>query len=117
MKLLWFVLSLMPAAFFFHYYEYGQHVRGEEAPFLLIGCIVFVIVTGFLAGQVQIKSVLLANILAGFLSVVLAMLFIPEDGWFKPVGRNGAVLFVGCVFLIGQLIVRAISKEMWRKKE
>lgn len=117
MKILWLVLSLIPGAFFFHFYEYGQHIRGEEASFLLVSCVLFVVVTGFLASSVKIRYVLFVNILAGALSVVLATVFIPEDGWFKPVGRDGAVIFVACVFLIGQLVVRVISKELLAKKE
>ncbi|MDQ0428348.1 hypothetical protein QOZ98_001174 [Planomicrobium stackebrandtii] len=117
MKVTWLILTLIPAAFFFHFYEYGQHVQREEAPFLLVGSILYVVVTGFLSRHIKIRSVILVNTISLIISLVLAIYFIPDDGWFKPVGRGGAVVFVAVVSLVGQLIIRIISKEVLLKKE
>lgn len=116
MKILWLILSLLPAAFFFHLYEFGQHIQGEDAPFLLIACVFFVVATGILSSYIQVSYMILVNIMAGFFSVFLAMYFIPDDGWFKPVGRDGAVIITAIVFFLGQLLVRSISKSFSLKE-
>lgn len=109
MRFLWLVLSLIPVAFFFHFYEYGQHIKREEAPFLLLGPVLYVITIGFLSASVKIRHVILINVLATGLSILLAIYFIPDDSsWFKPLKRNMAVIFVSICLLIGQLFVRSI---------
>ncbi|KXH86730.1 hypothetical protein [Sporosarcina sp. HYO08] len=118
MKIVWLIFSLIPASFLFHYYEYGQHIKREEASFLFAGSVLFVVVVGFLAGRVKLRYVFFVNILTALLSVVLASYFIADDGgWFKPVGRDGAVLFVSFIFLIGQLLVRIISLNFYEKTD
>ncbi|MCK1994944.1 hypothetical protein GW626_01670 [Peribacillus muralis] len=107
----WLILTLIPAPFLYHYYEYGLHIKREEATFLYLGTVIFVIVIGLLSGQIRIRYVILANVITGLLSMFLAMYFIPNDvGWFKPVGREVAVIFVAVVFLVGQLIVSSFSR-------
>ena len=118
MKILWLIITLIPAPFFFHYYEYGQHIKREEASFLLVGSILFVVVAGVLAGNVKLRYVYLVNSITALSSVVLASYFIADDGgWFKPVGRDVAVLFGSVVFLIGQLIVRLFSRNFFLRNE
>lgn len=117
MKYLWLILSLLPAAFFFHLYEFGQHVKGEDTPFLLIGCVLFVLAVGILSSYIKIVYMILVNIIAGFFSVFLAMYLIPDDGWFKPVGRDVAIIITAIVFFLGQLLVRSFSKPILMKKE
>jgi accessory gene regulator protein AgrB len=117
MRILWLILSLIPAPFFFHSYEYGQHIKGEEASFLFISSVLFVVIIGFLSSYIKIGYVILVNIITGLLSIFLAMYFIPNDGWFKPVGRDVAVIFVAVVLLIGQLIIRGVSRTILIKKE
>ncbi|WP_342599572.1 hypothetical protein MHB48_20125 [Psychrobacillus sp. FSL H8-0483] len=117
MKTLWLILTLIPAPFLFHFYEYGQHVKREEASFLFLGSVIFVIIIGLLSGQMRIRYVILVNVITGLLSMFLAMYFIPNDGgWFKPVGRDVAVIFVAVVFLVGQLIVRDLSIPFFVKE-
>lgn len=112
MKVLWLIVSLIPAPFLFHYYEYGQYIKREEASFLLAGSILFVIVAGLLSGNIKLRYIFLVNIITGVLSVFLASTFISDDGgWFKPVGRDGAVIFVALVFLAGQLMVRLFLRR------
>ncbi|QFG00015.1 hypothetical protein PB01_14925 [Psychrobacillus glaciei] len=111
MKILWLILSLVPVAFFFHFYEYGQHIKGEEASFLFLGLVLFVVIIGSLSVYIKIKYVIWVNIIAGLLSIFLAMYFIPNDGsWFKPVSRDVAVILVAGVQLIGQLLVRGFLR-------
>lgn len=113
MKSLWLVFTLIPAPFLFHFYEYGQHVKQEDAPFLLIGSILYIVGAGALAQNIGIRSVLLANVATVVLSVLLAMYFIPNDGgWFKPFSRDTVVMLTVIPFLLGQLIVRFIVKKL-----
>ncbi len=114
MKILWLTISLIPAAFLFNYYEYGQHIKREEASFLLAGSLLIVIVAGFLSGSVQLRYVFFVNIITGLMSVFLASYFIYDDGgWFKPFGRDVAIILVALVFLIGQLLVRLFSRRFF----
>lgn len=116
MKVLWLIVSLIPVPFLFHYYEYGQHIKHEEATFLLPGSILYVIVAGLLSGTVKLRYVFLVNTVTGLLSVFLASNFILDDGgWFKPVGRDGAVIFVTFVFFMGQLLVRLFSRRFFER--
>ena len=117
MKTFWLILSLLPAAFFFHLYEFGQHVKREDAPFLLIGCVLYVAATGILSSYIKIAYMIWVNIIAGFFSVLLAMYFIPDDGWFKPVGRDVAIIITAIIFFLGQLLVRSVSKSILLKEE
>ncbi|PSL40984.1 hypothetical protein B0H99_103117 [Planomicrobium soli] len=116
MKIVWLVFTLIPAPFLFHFYEYGEHIQHEEAPYLLHGSALAVVLSGFLAGQIRISTVVFVNIFTVLISVALVMYFIPDDGWFKPVGRTGAVVFTGIVYLIGQLIIRSFSSSFFNKR-
>ena len=90
-------------------------MKREEASFLLIGSLLYVLVAGFLSLSVKLRTVFLLNGLSMLCSLILASYFIVDDGgWFKPVGRDGAVLFAAVICLVGQLFVRAITKQMMR---
>ena len=116
MKILWLIVSLIPASFLFHYYEYGQHINHEEASFLLTGSILYVVVSGLLSGAVKLRYIFCVNIITGVISVFLASNFILDDGgWFKPVGRDGAVIFVALVFFTGQLFVRIFLRGFFTR--
>lgn len=113
MKLLWLVFTLLPAPFLFHFYEYGQHIKQEDAPFLLIGSVAYIVVAGVLAQTISLRWVLLANVAVGILSVLLAMYFIPNDGgWFKPFNRDMVMTLTVIPFLIGQLLVRFMVNKL-----
>lgn len=109
LQVLWFILSFIPAASLFHYWEYGQHLTGI---YLSLASVLFVLIVGFLSGLMKIQYVILINIFAMILSVTLGSKFIIDDGWFKPVGRDLATVFTALVFLIGQLIVRLVAKRV-----
>ncbi|WP_199427146.1 hypothetical protein [Thermaerobacillus caldiproteolyticus] len=111
MKLFWFVLSLIPIPFLFHFYEYGQHIKGNEAPFLMFGFILSMIIVGVLSKNIRVTFILLMNLVTTIVSVILTSKFIPNDGyWFTVVGRDGAVIFIAIIYLIGQLFVRMIAR-------
>ncbi len=118
MKLLWLILTLIPAPFLFHFYEYGQHIKREEPSFLLLGSLLFVVITGVLSGQIKIRYIILVNVITGILSLLLAMYLIPDDGgWFKPLGRDLAIISTAIVFLVGQLLVSLFSRIFFVKKD
>ncbi|WP_409291223.1 hypothetical protein [Peribacillus sp. SCS-37] len=118
MKTSWVLLTLMPAPFLFHYYEYEQYIKHEEASFLGLGSVLFVLITGLLSGQIRVCYVVLVNGVTLLLSLLLGKYFIPNEGdWFNPVGRDVAIIFVAVVFLAGQFIVRSISRPFLVKEE
>lgn len=107
MNVLWLITSLIPAPFLFHFYEYGQHVKREEASFLFLGSLFFVVMVGVLATRKKVRYVILVNVVTGVVSIFLAVNFIPDDGyWFTPLNRDYAVMLLTLVFLLGQLFVR-----------
>ena len=116
MKILWLIFSLIPAPFLFHFYEYGQYIKREEPTFLFLGSILYIIITGALAGRFKIRYIMLVNIITGAISLFLAMYFISdENGWFKPFGRDFAILFTTIIFFIGQLLIRFLSRLIFIK--
>ncbi len=108
MKKIWFIFSLIPVPFFFHWYEYGQHLKGEDAPFLFTGVLVSTLIIGVLSQSVKLKYFIIVNLLMTGLSVILASYFLEDNGWYAPATRNFAVILVAIVYLIGQLIVRMV---------
>ncbi|ARK24784.1 hypothetical protein SporoP37_08980 [Sporosarcina sp. P37] len=111
LKKAWLILTLMPAPFLFHFYEYGQYVKREEASYLLLASVLFVIVTGGLSGLIKLRFIFLANLLTAVISLLLAKNFIFDDGgWFKPFGRDIVILLTAFVLFIGQLLIRAVAK-------
>lgn len=111
MKIAWGIVCLIPVPFFFHFYEYEQYIKGKEASLLLFDFLFFVVLVGILSKNVRISFILLVNLLTTIVSLILAMKFIPNDGyWFTVTGRNGAVIFISIIYTIGQLIVRMIAK-------
>ena len=107
MNILWLLTSLLPAPFLFHYFEYVKHA---EATYLLSGCILFILVTGILSRSIKFRYILLLNIITAVISLLLAMSFINDDGWFKPFGRDTVILLTSIPFFIGQLVIRMITK-------
>ncbi|WP_050613351.1 hypothetical protein [Bacillus testis] len=112
MKKIWILFSLIPVPFLFHLYEYSQNLKGEKPTFLLVSFILLMLIVGFLSRNVKFIFVILMNLITIAISFLLSALFIPNDlTWFKPLDRNFAILFIGIIYLIGQLISRSISKN------
>ncbi|MGM9988252.1 MAG: hypothetical protein ACI35O_13630 [Bacillaceae bacterium] len=111
MKVLALLLLFIPVPFLFHFYEYSQHVKRGDAPFLMIGFLAFISVGGFIVRKVDIVYVALIHAIGSTISILLAMKFIPNDGaWFQPVGLGGAVIFIAIVYFIGQATVRFLFR-------
>ncbi|WP_156936096.1 hypothetical protein [Anoxybacteroides tepidamans] len=100
---------LIPIPFLFHWYEYHQHVVGKEASFLAVGFVLVIVLAGIAATQVNMVVTLLLNGLNLIFSLILASMFLPLDPyWFTVVGRNGAVVWIWIVYVLGQLLVKGI---------
>ncbi|GMB07980.1 hypothetical protein [Thermolongibacillus altinsuensis] len=81
----------------------------------MIGFLLAIILAGVAATQVKIILVFLINLITMIFSLFLAASFIPNDPyWFTVVGRNGAVVFIAIIYLIGQLLVRWIVRVAGR---
>jgi hypothetical protein len=97
-----------------------QHERCEETSFLLVNTLllVLVIIVGILSRNIKLLYILLANLVTIIVSVLLGIGFItsPNPSWFNPFGMELVIVFTGSAWLIGQLIVRAISSIVYRKK-
>ncbi|WP_397538806.1 hypothetical protein [Rummeliibacillus pycnus] len=107
MKYTYYLLSLIPVAFLFHFYEYGQHVKGEEAKYLFLTWIFYILITGILSVHTKKRNVIVSQIASCVISIILAKLWIKEDYWFAPFGRDIAVVWIAGITCIGQLIIRA----------
>ncbi|MFG6149244.1 hypothetical protein [Halobacillus sp. B23F22_1] len=114
LKFIYFVLALFPFPFLFHYYEYEQRkVLEEEADFLLIGTIFFVLVTSIFSKAVKLRYFLIVSVVTTLRSLYLAINFLPNDGaWFKPFGRNKVIVLTGILYGTGQLIRKGIISSI-----
>lgn len=58
------------------------------------------------------------NIVMMFISLALGYFFIVNDGgWFKPFGRDFAIIFMSVIYVLGQLLIRGVSKWLFTVKE
>ncbi|PIC86239.1 hypothetical protein CSV72_09650 [Sporosarcina sp. P20a] len=109
--LVWLVMSLIPAPFLFHFYEYGQFMKREDAEHLIVVSVLYIVITGILSCPIRVRYMLLIHMITAIVSLVLAMNFISDDGgWFKPFGRDFVILLTAIPFFIGQLFIRMIAK-------
>ncbi|MFD1609073.1 hypothetical protein [Oceanobacillus luteolus] len=113
MKIIQIIFSLFPIPFLFHYYEYNSHLAKQEAVFLFPGFLLFIIIVGILMRKIKLSLFLAFSILMTIISLLLGNLFIVDDGsWFKPFGRDVAIIFISIVYILGQSIVRWISRPI-----
>lgn len=115
LKYFYYVLSVIPVAFLFHFYEFGQNEKGQEATFLTVAWVGYMILAGCFAIVVKKRVVIVLQIVSLLISLLFAYLWIPDNGWFKPVGRDLAVVVVALLTLAGQLIVRSITKGLIKR--
>jgi hypothetical protein len=113
-KSLWFVVSLIPSPFLFHYLEI---VLSPRPAILLSGTFLLVIIAGLLSVKIKFPVIILTNIITILISVFLGTEFItpPNPSWFNPFGRNFAIIATGIVMLIGLLLIRFITKSILLK--
>lgn len=104
------MLSLFPFPFLFHFYEYNSHLSNQEASFLLPLFLFSIIGVGIVSRNVHLPLFIVLNFLMTALSLMLGHFFIDDDGsWFKPFGRDVAIIFVSFFYVLGQLIIRGIN--------
>ncbi|MDN4494352.1 hypothetical protein [Ureibacillus aquaedulcis] len=111
MKAFQLVLSLLPIPFLFHLYEYNSHLARQDPVFLAPAFIFMILLGGIVMRKVKISLFFGVSILMTFISLGLGHLFIEDDGsWFKPFGRDAAVIWVAAIYIVGQLAIRGVSK-------
>jgi len=70
----------------------------------------FIIGVGIVSRNDYLPLFIVINFLMTALSLMLGYFFINDDGsWFKPFGRDVAIIFVSFFYVLGQLIIRGIS--------
>lgn len=115
MKYLNYIILLIPVPFLFHFYEYGQHLKHQNAPFLFVGFLFFVTLAAITTRNMNFLKIFLLSIVQSLISLYLATKFIENDTyWFKPFDRDKVILITSFIYFLGQLLARAILK--WIKK-
>ncbi|NIK12545.1 uncharacterized membrane protein YgdD (TMEM256/DUF423 family) [Alkalibacillus almallahensis] len=111
MTFIYLLPLLVPMPFLFHYYETSQYPN--DAPYLFIMTLVFVIVTGLLSKKVKIRYMIIANIFSVIVSIQLGEMYIipPNDIWFKPFRMSFVIMVTGILIFLGMLIVRSIFNK------
>jgi peptidoglycan/LPS O-acetylase OafA/YrhL len=113
MKVIQFILALLPIPFLFHFYEYNSHLERQEATLLFPLFLLFIIIVGIQLRKVRLSLFLGINIIMTVISLILGYFFIVDNGsWFKPFGRDVAIIFISVIYILGQLIIRWISKAL-----
>ena len=112
------LILLLPVPFLFHFYEYGQHVRNQDAPFLFVGFLFFIILSGFISANFKFLTTFIFAIFQTLISLYLASNFIENDTyWFKPFDRDKVILIFSILYFLCQLVVRMIVKRVKRSPE
>ncbi|MDF2606831.1 MAG: hypothetical protein K0S34_1026 [Bacillales bacterium] len=110
MKVIQIFFALFPIPFLFHFYEYNSRHERQDT-FLLLMFLLLIIIVGIQFRNINLSLFLGINIIMTLISLILGYFFIPNDGiWFKPFGRNGAIIFISAIYILGQLIIRSFSK-------
>ena len=112
MKILRIMLPLLPIPFLFHFYEYNSHLARQEPVFLFPGFLLFIIIVGIQLKEFKLRWIFLLGIFMTIVSSLLSYFFLSDDGgWFKPFGRDTVVLGTSVIYVLGQIIVRSISRR------
>ncbi|SCX85619.1 hypothetical protein SAMN02787081_00303 [Lysinibacillus fusiformis] len=105
------ILSLFPVPFLFHFYEFNCHLARQQADFLFQVFLVFIIVVGISSRNIKLPLFIGLNFIMTVISLIFGYFFIDDDGgWFKPFGRDAAIVFVSIIYILGQLIIRLFSR-------
>ena len=111
------ILLLFPVPFLFHFYEYNSHLAKHDADFLFPIFLLFIIVVGISSRNIKLPLFLGVNFIMTVISLIFGYFLIVDDGgWFKPIGRDSAIIFIAIVYILGQLIVREVSKILLTNK-
>ena len=106
------ILALIPVPFLFHLYEYNYcHLGEHDVVFLFPVFLFFIIVVGITSRNIKFPLFLGVNFIMTVISLLFGYFFIVDDGsWFKPFGRDFAIIFISVVYILGQLIIRGIMR-------
>ncbi|WP_197089899.1 hypothetical protein [Bacillus sp. FJAT-27916] len=106
------ILSLIPVPFLFHLYEYNYcHLKGHDAVFLFPVFLMFIIVVGITSKNIKLPLFFGVNFIMTVISLLFGYFLIADDGsWFKPFGRDFAIIFISVIYILGQLIIRGIIR-------
>lgn len=118
MKAIQIMFSLLPIPFLFHFYEYNRHLVKQEAVLLFPAFLLFIVIVGILLRKIKLPVFLGMNLLMTIVSLILGYFFIvDEESWFKPFGRDIAIISTSVVYILGLLIVKWICKNITTDKE
>ena len=108
------ILSLIPVPFLFHFYEYNYYnLKGHDAGFLFPVFLLFIIVVGVTSRNIKLPLFFGVNFIMTVISLLFGYFLIVDDGsWFKPFGRDFAIIFFSVVYVLGQLIIRGIIRGL-----
>ena len=112
MKFIKIILALIPVPFLFHFYEYNYcNLKGHDAVFLFPVFLLFITVVGVTSRNIKLPLFFGVNFIMTVISLLLGYFLIVDDGsWFKPFGRDFAIIFISAVYILGQLIIRGIIR-------
>ncbi len=104
-------LSISPVPFFILFFEYNCHLAGKSAKFLIPVFLVFIIVVGISSRNIKFPLFFGLNLMMTVISLLFgSFLLVDDGGWFKPFGRDVAIIFVSIIYILGQFIIRVVSK-------
>ena len=108
------LLLVIPASFFFHFYEYNErNILGGDATLLLPGSIILILVVAILTLHVKTRTFIIGLVTSLGLSLILAAAFISNDpSWFKPFGLYFAIIFIHIVYVLAVLLIRMIGRAL-----
>ena len=112
----YYIIGSIPIAFLFHLYEYGQHVKREDAPLLWPMMITFVIVSTWFSRYVRKRTVLFIQLVSFALACGCAALWLEDDGtWFIPGGKYVAITIIWVMVIVAQWVFRLFLIESIKK--
>lgn len=112
-KLIITIMLVIPVPFFFHFYEYNCYLDRQDPKFLFPVFLFFIIVVGITSKNIKYPLFFCLNFIMIVISLIFGHLYIVDDGgWFKPFGRNGAIIFVSIIYILGQLVIRLFTKQI-----
>jgi hypothetical protein len=118
MKVIQIIFALLPIPFLFHFYEYNSHLERQDATPLFPLFLLFIIIVGIQLRKIGLSYFLGINIIMIVISLILGYFFIVDDrSWFKPFGRDISIIFISVIYILGQLIIRWISKALSTDQE
>lgn len=99
------ILLVFPVPFLFHFYEYNSYLARQDAFFLLPVFLLLIIVVGITSRNIKLPLFFGVNFIMTVISLLFGYFLIVDDGsWFKPFGRNVAIIFISIIYILAMLI-------------